>query len=353
MTASALRELRAPLLRWYGRNKRDLPWRRTRDAYAVWVSEIMLQQTQVATVLPYYARFMERFPTVSSLAEANEEEVLALWSGLGYYRRARSLRAGARKVVDEHDGRVPRDRAELLALPGIGRYTAGAIASIAFDRAEAILDGNVRRVLTRVLALHGARIGFSREERALWDAAAQLVRGPRPGDLNQALMELGATVCTPAEPQCSGCPARRFCRAYAKGRPESYPAARARRQPQNVRVAVAWLRRGHRIVLERPANGNPLRGSWDLPAIELEADTDAAQALRAKLAAAGLEIAVGPNRLLARHGIMHRRLTLEVAECRLHRGRVAGRPDLRWIDRGELSGAAVSGATLKVARTLS
>jgi A/G-specific adenine glycosylase len=349
----ALRELRAPLLRWYRRNKRDLPWRRTPDAYAVWVSEIMLQQTQVATVLPYYARFLERFPTVASLAEANEEEVLALWSGLGYYRRARSLRAGARKVVDEHGGNVPRDRAELLSLPGVGRYTAGAIASIAFDREEPILDGNVRRVLARVLALHGARIGFAREERLLWDAAAGLVRGARPGDLNQALMELGAIVCTPVEPRCSGCPARRLCRARAEGRPESYPAARARRQAQNVRVAVAWLRRGERIVLERPIRGNPLRGSWDLPAIEVEAGAEAADALRAKLAAAGLEVAVGPARTVARHGIMHRKLTLEVAECRLRRGRVAGRPDLRWIDPARLSGVAVSGATVKVARALS
>ena len=353
MAASALRELRAPLLRWYSRNKRVLPWRRTRDAYAVWVSEIMLQQTQVATVLPYYARFMERFPTVFSLAEANEEDVLALWSGLGYYRRARALYAGARKVVAEHDGHLPRDRRELLALPGVGRYTAGAIASIAFDLPEAILDGNVRRVLARVLALDGARIGFAREERALWDAAAHLVRGPRPGDLNQALMELGATVCVPAEPRCPRCPARRLCRARAEGRPESYPAARARRPSRNVRVAVAWLRRGERIVLERPADGNPLCGTWDLPAIEVEADDDAARALRAKLAAVGLEVAVGPTRVRARHGIMHRRLTLEVAECRLRRGSVAGRPDLRWIDPGKLADAAVSGATVKVARELS
>jgi A/G-specific adenine glycosylase len=344
-----VRKLRAPLLRWYARHKRDLPWRRTRDPYAIWVSEIMLQQTQVATVLPYYRRFLDRFPDVASLAEATEEEVLGHWSGLGYYRRARSLHAGARQVVERHDGRLPADPAALGALPGIGPYTAGAIASIAFGLARPAIDGNVRRVLARVLALDASRLGRSREERSLRDAGARLVRGNRPGDVNQALMELGALVCAPSRPRCTSCPVRGFCRALARGRPEAYPARRPRPRPRPVRVAVAWIRRDGRLLLERPGGGSPLRGTWDLPAVELAGDRDAIEALRGKLAARGLVASIGRPIGHYRHGIMDRRLTLEVFRCRMRRGRVAGRPDLRWVGAAEMETAAVSGATRKIA----
>jgi A/G-specific adenine glycosylase len=342
-----LRRLRAPLLRWYALHRRDLPWRRTRDPYAIWVSEIMLQQTQVRTVLPYYERFLARFPDVASLAAATEEEVLACWSGLGYYRRARALRAGAQRVVKQHDGSVPRDPSALRELPGIGRYTAGAISSIAFGEEEPVLDGNVRRILARVLAIDGGRIGWGPERNALWSAAADLVQGDEPGELNQALMELGALVCTPVDPRCLLCPVRGSCRARAQGDPEIYPARRPARKPESVRVAVAWVRRGDRVLLERPGPDNPLRGAWDLPAVEVRPGSDAAAAIRGKLLGSGLEARVGPFVVRARHGIMHRRLTLEVAECRVRSGRVAGRPELRWVRN--LTDVAVSGATRKVA----
>ena len=200
------RSLRSTLLRWYRKNRRDLPWRRTADPYAVWVSEIMLQQTRVETVLPYYARFLERFPDASRLADATEDDVLASWSGLGYYRRARALHQGARVVMERHDGKLPRDPADLRRLPGVGRYTAGAIASVAFGLPEPILDGNVRRVLARIFAVDGVRLGPAAEERELWGLAASLVQGSAPGDLNQALMELGALICTPRAPACPACP---------------------------------------------------------------------------------------------------------------------------------------------------
>jgi A/G-specific adenine glycosylase len=343
-----VRRLRAPLLRWFARHKRDLPWRRTRDPYAIWVSEVMLQQTQVATVLPYYRRFLERFPDVAHVADATEEEVLGYWSGLGYYRRARSLHAGARQVMERHGGLVPHDPLALRALPGVGRYTAGAIASIAFGRAEPVLDGNVRRVLTRALALDGATVGFARETRRLWDAAAHLARGRRPGDVNQALMELGALVCTPAGPRCRRCPVRTLCRACAEGDPEAYPANPPRPKTHTARVAVAWVRRGERVLLERPDDGNPLRGTWDLPAIELATDADAVAALDDKLARHGLSVAVGEPVARVRHGIMNRRLTLDVFRCRVRGGRVAGRDDLCWVGWAQLATTAVSGATRKV-----
>jgi len=339
-----LRAFRGPLLRWYGRHARELPWRRTRDPYAVWVSEIMLQQTQVATVIPYYERFLERFPDVEALAAAAEEEVLASWSGLGYYRRARALHATARLLVREHGGRLPDTAEALRALPGIGRYTGGAIASIAFDRAEPIVDGNVRRVLSRLLARN--------EERALWEAAAELARGRNPGKLNQGLMELGALICTPVAPRCTSCPWRSGCAAHATGRPTDFPAAKPRPRTESATVAIAWIERGGRVLLERPPGGSPLRGSWDLPAVEIDGAAAGAEKLQHRLSAAGLSANVEPHVAELRHGIMNRRLTLRVFPCRLKRGRVAGRDSLRWVRPDELPGTAHSGATRKIARAM-
>jgi A/G-specific adenine glycosylase len=305
----------------------------------------MLQQTRVSAVLPYYERFIQRFPDAGALAEATEEEVLATWSGLGYYRRARSLQAAARRVVEQHDGALPRDVDSLRALPGVGRYTAGAIASIAFDLREPVLDGNVRRVLCRILA------GDADEER-LWDVARKLVDGPRPGDLNQALMELGALVCTPRRPSCERCPLEAPCRARREGRPEDYPRRQKRRATETVRVAVAVVLRGERVLLERPGNTSPLSGAWDLPARRIPAGWTPERVVRKFLFREhGLEARVKQElRDALSHGIMHRRLSFSVCISVLRRGRVSGEPDLRWLVPAELEQAAVSGATGKVLR---
>jgi A/G-specific adenine glycosylase len=317
------------------------------------VAEVMLQQTRVATVLPYYRRFLERFPDPPSLARADEEQVLALWSGLGYYRRARALRAGAREVTERYGGSLPADPAELRRLPGVGRYTAGAIASIAFGLREPVLDGNVRRVLARVLALDTETPGRSEAERRLWTAAGELVDGPDPGGLNQALMELGAVLCTPREPSCEACPVARYCRARIQGRPEAYPARRASAAPERREIAVAVIRRAGRVLLERPPEGGPLRGTWDLPAREIHLPVPAEESLAEALTADhGLEVVVGPAEGRLGHSIMQSRLLLEIRLCRLRRGRVAGREGLRWIDPQRLDDAAVSGATRKVLRRL-
>jgi len=347
MAWTELRRLRAPLLRWYRRNRRDLPWRRSTDPYAIWVAEVMLQQTQVATVIPYYERFLRRFPDAASLARAPVEEVLAHWSGLGYYRRARALRDGARAVVERHGGRLPADHRALLELPGIGRYTAGAVASIAFSLAEPVLDGNVRRVFSRLFALRDPG------DRMLWELAGQLVDGPHPGDLNQALMELGATTCTPRQPACAACPVASRCQARAAGDPQLFPEARRSRRSESVAVAVAWIDSPHGLLVEQPGDDSPFRGMWDLPALEIARETEQAAQLRTVLRDRhGLDVDVREQIAAATHGIMHRRLKLSVFDCRLRRGRVRGRRRIRWIDSAAIDRSAVSGATQKIARKL-
>jgi len=226
---------RAALLAWFDGAKRDLPWRRTRDPYAIWVSEVMLQQTRAETVIPYWERFLRDFPTARALAEAPLTEVLARWSGLGYYRRARMLHAGAQAVVARHGGELPADREQLRALPGIGDYTAGAVGSIAFGLPLPVVDGNVERVLTRLHALGGDPRAAKNKKR-VWSLAGELVAGERPGDLNQALMELGATVCAPTSPRCLVCPVRAWCAAAREGDPTRYPE----KPPKRVAPTERW-----------------------------------------------------------------------------------------------------------------
>jgi A/G-specific adenine glycosylase len=335
--------IRRKLLSWYRRHGRDLPWRRTRDPYAVWVSEIMLQQTRVAAVLDHYRRFLERFPDVESLAAASEDEVLALWSGLGYYRRARALRRAASAVVERYGGEFPSEPESMRELPGVGRYTAGAIASIAFDLAEPVLDGNVRRVLSRLLGESSAG------DRRLWDVAAKLVEGPSPGDLNQAVMELGAVVCVPRSPACGRCPLSRHCRAYSSGRPEAFPARRAVAEITDVAGAVAVVVRARRFLLEKPGNGSLLRGTWDLPSLEVSDGDEPGRAVRLALRDRyGIEVRSGAPVGRITHTIMRRRLRLQVVPGSLLRGRIAGSGRLRWAGLPDLGTVPVSGATRKI-----
>jgi A/G-specific adenine glycosylase len=307
--------LREALLVWYGAHRRDLPWRRTRDPYAVWVSEIMLQQTRVETVVPYFDRFMQRFPSAAALAEASEDEVLESWSGLGYYRRARMLHAGVREVVERYGGEVPRDPDARRALPGIGRYTAGAIGSIAFDREEPIVDGNVARVLSRVHAIE-APLGSPASERALWDHAGHIVRGPRPGDLNQALMELGATICTPSAPRCDICPIAHTCRAQIDRRQHELPIAKPRRAPKHVKMAaVVALRQGRALLVK--SSSELFRGLYGPPSAEGHGIEAAERALADHAIRARIDRKVAT----VEHVLTHRRLEVEVWRATHARGR--------------------------------
>ncbi|HET7500277.1 MAG TPA: A/G-specific adenine glycosylase [Kofleriaceae bacterium] len=259
----------------YARIQRDLPWRRTRDPYAIWVSEIMLQQTRVATVIPYWERWMARFPTVSALASAPLDDVLAAWAGLGYYSRARNLHAGAREVDARFGGRLPPSADALRAVPGIGPYTAGAIASIAFGERAPLVDGNVARVLARVFAIEDD-IKSGPGTRALWSAAGELMRAlpeaAAPGDLNQGLMELGATLCAPTQPRCLVCPLASDCAAARTGRQDELPVVAARKKPSELPIlarTLVWIEAGGEIVLARRTPDGLFGGLWELPPLDV------------------------------------------------------------------------------------
>ena len=254
MSPNRVSAIQRKLLRWYDQHHRDLPWRRSADPYAIWISETMLQQTQVTTVVPYYNRFLKRFPSVTSLARASLGQVLALWSGLGYYRRAENLKKCAEQLVRHHGGRIPRDYHTLLSLPGIGHYTAGALMSIAFGQRYPALDGNARRVLSRICN--------SANEAELQAMATKLVSKTRPGCFNQAVMELGATLCIAKKPRCGECPVASHCSANRLG---MKPAARRSRTPKHVIWPLVIVRREGKLLLRRRAANGMLAGLWEFP----------------------------------------------------------------------------------------
>lgn len=301
--------LQRALLAWYEACRRDLPWRKTRDPYAIWVSEIMLQQTRVETVIPYYERFLSRFPTAMALAEAPPDDVLAAWSGLGYYRRARLLLEGARAVAAK-GGVVPGDRDGLLEVPGIGRYTAGAIASIAFGQPVGLVDGNVARVLARLFAIDEDM--RKRGMRIAEIVADEIVARDDPGAWNQALMELGATVCTPRSPSCDECPLASVCRARAEGRVAELPVLSAKTPPlaRRVQAIVARRAKDGAILLARRRPDLLFGGMWEPPSIE------GGPKLRAELAAwlpVGKLVRAGATT----HVLSHRKLTIDVLRAEL------------------------------------
>lgn len=322
--------LRRALIAWFAREQRELPWRATRDPYAILVSELMLQQTRVDVVIPYFERFMQRFPDARTLAAAPEAAVLAAWSGLGYYRRARFLQAAAHAIVDEHRGAFPRSHDAILTLPGVGPYTAGAIASIAFGLPVPLVDGNVARVLARWFALDGDQRS-SADQKRLWAIADALVDAANPGDFNQSLMELGACICTPRAPRCSSCPVARECDAKKLGDPERFPAAKPRKATIDVRLAVlAVFDAKRRIGLVRRAAGTRMEGMLDLPGLEIAADDDAASEL-ARHARSAFRIDARTLELAgrARHTITHHRIAIEVWTATLGNGTSAKRSSVR------------------------
>jgi A/G-specific adenine glycosylase len=340
--------LQPRLLAWYRRHHRDLPWRRTRDPYRVWVSEVMLQQTTVKVVVPYYEAFVERFPDVGTLAGASEDDVVAAWSGLGYYHRARNLHRGARAVRDQHGGRFPRNLEAALAIPGVGLYTASAILSIAHDVVLPVVDGNVRRVLSRLFALRGPKW---HKDGPYYNRAQEVLDARAPGDWNQAVMELGAMVCTPRQPACPACPLRKDCRALALGIVDRLPEGRARRATVPVTVAAALVERQGRLLLVRRAEGRLMGRMWEVPQTSLESRglPDLVAELRERH---GLEVRPGRLRARARHAITFRRIRVEAYEARL-----AGRPPSDperyvWARPAELGALPVSSLTRKVVRAL-
>lgn len=340
-----LAAVRGPLLGWYDRNKRDLPWRRTRDPYAIWLSEVMLQQTQVSTVIPYWERFLARFPTALALAAAPLDDVLAGWKGLGYYSRVRNLHRAAQEVVSRFGGRLPSTAEELLTLPGFGRYTAGAVASIAFGEEAPLVDGNVARVLSRLFEVEGLP-GDREREATLWALATALVKGERPGDFNQALMEHGATVCRPESPLCLLCPVRDACLAFRKGRVDELPPAKVRTAPKKLTLALAVWPHAGTLLFARRADAGLFGGLWELPAAEVDEDLPAAEAASKLAAALGTEVKLEGALGTVKRQLTHRDLTLRLL-------RVSGpqRPmrtpafqELRWCTPAEASALGMSTA---------
>jgi len=312
--------LRGALLAWYRRHRRELPWRRDSDAYRVWISEIMLQQTRVAAVLEHYRLFLEAFPTVADLASSDEDRVLALWSGLGYYRRARQLRRAAQFVVQQTQCKFPENSQDLRQLPGVGRYTAAAIASIAFAEPVAVVDGNVERVLSRL-------DGLPRTGEAVWQRAQELLDPQHPGDWNQAMMELGATVCTPRAPQCLLCPVQSWCKAPG--------AETARPQParKRLRVVCAVVRHAGRLYLVcRAADAAKMAGMWELPEVD------------GKASGAGHELC------MVRHSITDTDYEVRVVALPLRAVEAKARRAGRWIAMPELATLPLTGLTRKVLR---
>ncbi len=342
------------LLPWYEKRRRPLPWRATRDPYAVWVSEVMLQQTRVETVIPYWRKFLARFPSVEALAAADLSDVLKAWEGLGYYGRARNLHKAAGHVVERFGGRLPEQVTDLRSLPGVGPYMAGAVASIAFGRPEPLVDGNVARVLTR---LHGIAEPPAKPavQRRLWDLARDMVPEDDPGGFNQALMELGATVCTPRAPQCGACPVAEPCVARSEGRPEAYPAKTERRAVPHHDIAVGIVARGGKLLLVRRPEGALLGGLWEFPGGRL-ADGESPEIGLARTLKERFALTVRPGAPLAPvpHAFTHRKVTLHPFACRAPRGAVRPRyhTEHRWVDADALDALALPRAHHKIVTAL-
>jgi len=330
-------EMQKQLLRWFDRHARTLPWRSRaarRDPYRVWVSEIMLQQTQVVTVIPYYQRWLRLFPTVGALARAKPAEVLKAWEGLGYYRRARNLHAAAREVVRRHSGRLPATRDELLALPGIGRYTVGAILSIAFGQREPLVDGNVARVLARLFGVR-QNVKTGAGQARLWKLAGSLVPAKRPGAFNESLMELGATVCTPMGPRCDYCPVRKFCVALRLGEIERLPNTGKRPKSRLVQQRALLIWRDGRVLIRRRRLGESMCGLWEFPCEPV----------------AGVRSVVGERIGSIRHSVMNDRLLVAAHDCRWLGGEPICQGKIgcwRWANRAMLARLPFIGAHRKI-----
>ena len=356
---------RQQLLGWFRQYRRDLPWRRTKDPYRIWLSEIMLQQTRVAAVIPYYERFLERFPDVHALAAAPQEEVLRLWSGLGYYSRARNLQRAAQEIAAKHEGHFPRGEKDALALPGIGSYTAAAILSIAYGAKHAVLDGNVARVLARIFAVQG-ELRDAKRWQSLQESANALLDPQSPSDWNQAMMELGATLCTPQSPQCLLCPVTKFCQARKLGLADSIPAHRKKRATENITLAAAVLLdpRGRTLLLPPPTLSKGKRSHeevsmlvsklWHFPTIAVQ--TDPAGELQAHLREI-LPAAMTKQPLhleplpTARHAVTFRAITLRPFRIRVARlPRISGAKTISLSDVTSPSSLAISNLTRKAAR---
>ncbi|MBN1554937.1 MAG: A/G-specific adenine glycosylase [Phycisphaerae bacterium] len=349
-TKKQLLEIPRALLKWFHRRRRDMPWRSTRDPYAIWISEIMLQQTRVSAVTPYYLRFLKRFPSVESLARAKLGTVLKFWEGLGYYTRARNLHKAAKMIVREYDARLPETAAELRTLPGVGRYTAGAVASIAFGLDEPVLDGNVTRVLCRVFRIsENPKDDAVRE--TLWRLARALLPPGDAGDFNQSMMELGATLCLPRNPRCEECPIQPSCRAHRYNEQANLPVKIDKTPLPHFTIVAGVIRKDRNILIDRRKPEGLLGGLWEFPGGKVESGETLPEALRREVREeVGVEIEVGEEIAVVHHAYSHFRITLHAMECEYLRGtaRAIQCDDVKWVSPKQLSQYAFPKANHKI-----
>lgn len=349
--------LRRSLLGWFDSHARDLPWRRTRDPYAIWVSEIMLQQTQVATVIPYFEAFLRDFPNVRALASAQIGDVLRRWEGLGYYRRARQMHAAAERMVQQHDGCLPESFAEMLALPGIGRYTAGAVLSISADRRLPVVEANTVRLYSRLVALRHPPAETT-SNRLLWEVAESLLPRTRCGRFNQAAMELGALVCTPRQPRCAECPLRDLCPTYHQGLQGEIPGrVRALRYEDRSHVAIV-ARHGDRFFLRRCPPGGHWAGLWDFPRYDVTGRSDgnpatlAVEVQRRFAEEFGFAVRVGEKMKTVRHGVTRFRITLDAFAAEAEARGTVSDPHCGWYHPQEIADLPLNTTGRKLAKML-
>jgi A/G-specific adenine glycosylase len=339
--------LRRALLVWFRYCARRFPWRQTRNPYAIWVAEVMLQQTQIATVVPYYRRFLQTFPTVADLARAPLERVLGLWSGMGYYRRARDLHHAARALVRDYGGRIPRNYQQARSLPGVGDYTARALLSMAYNQPYAVLDGNVARVLARLKAWKG-NLHQQWFRNAMQTELERMLSHRHPGDFNQAIMELGQTVCLPRTPRCPACPLRKWCRGYRIGRPEAYPLPRPRRGAEPRYLAAAMIRRGCKVAMVRGLDEGLLDDLWNFPSAFGSSHTQAARRLRGRLGALfSGPVSIGQPLAELNHGITYRSIRVRAFAADFS-GKSTG-DALCWVPLDRLAESATSQLARKIA----
>lgn len=338
MTETVLQQFRKTLLDWFKQNQRKLPWRGTKNPYHIWVAEVMLQQTQVKKVLEYYQPFIEQFPDVQTLAKANLQQVLKAWEGLGYYARARNLHLAAQIIVTEYGGMIPEEYNEFKKLPGVGEYIAAAVLSQSFDAPHAVVDGNVKRVLSRLLLIDKP-VNLASSQKIFKDQADGLLDRQKPGDFNQAMMELGAIVCRPKNPKCESCPIALYCEAYQSNQQAKYPVAiRAKATPE-YHIAVGIIHKeNHILIIQRKTNGL-LGGLWEFPGGRVRPGENAEQAccrnIKEKL---NLEVAVTGQLTSIHHAYTHFKIRMAVFDCRLKSGTVSlnGPADFRWIAVAEI-----------------
>ncbi len=326
-------DVRSRLLAWYDANRRDLPWRRTDDPYRIFVAEYLLQRTRIASGTPYYERFLERFPTVRDLAAASLDDVLAVWEGLGFYGRARNLHAAARAIAERHGGQIPRSFEEIESLPGIGPYTAGAVASIAFGVPVPAVDGNVTRVIARLFRIRDDATRAVAKRRT-HEIAARLVSPERPGAFNQAMMELGATVCKPSSPTCNRCPLERMCLAHLAGEEDEFPVSRRPRVSPLVPVVFGLVVADGRVLLVRRPSGQLLGGLWSLPGGERSRKDERTSLADAVRRQAGIEVDIGVRWSRVSRTFSHRKWSGSIYRCTPRRAPESG-GSVRWIPRAE------------------